>query len=307
MHLCIMQRYCYDMTAITDSGRRFLVEKIIIEGFSEKYFPFDTAEKVRIRPLNDEFNENKSEHQESMVIENNLKDEVIETTSRAVTSFRVCEEGSIGYKRDFDDKDNSWKNIPEYGLPCRIPNDRQKTYKIEFHNLTKVQTVYQLIETIRLKQVKMNRERTNSSESPLILALSWFNRPFDEVYEDNMLIDLMICFEILFASSDSKKKGMPVAFLAAGFLDKQGNIDRFEMFSTLRLAYRIRNMIIHDGKRFSSITRDPKYSERVSNGWSFIKEIQCYARLCLDKYIRNYAKSDKTFEQFKKEIILQLN
>ncbi len=295
-----MQRYGYDMTAITDRGRSFLVEKIIIEGFSEKYFPFDESEKVVIRPLSDD--ENKATYPECMVIENRHQEQVIETTSRAVTSFRICGEGSIGYNQDFDNKDRSWKAITEYGLPCRIPLDRCKTCTMSYDDLNnKVRPIYQGIEEI------LCRERSMPSESPFILPLSWFNRPYDEVYEDNMLIDLMICFEILFASSDSKKKGMPVAFLAAGFLDKQRNIDRFEMFSTLRLAYRIRNKIIHEGKRYNSIIRDPKYGKRVSNGWIFIKEIQCYARLCLDKYIRNLANSDKTFEQFKQEIIRQLN
>ncbi len=226
--------------------RRFLLDGVNLEDF-EQYPFFSKFGNVVIRRLVSGEKDDQDPNAKSVLEITSSDAELIYLASRVVTSFRLLDEGGIGYNREFTS--DGPRFIKEYGLPYRPPRGKEDTYKITESKVKEIEKKFKDLDDIIYKQEK-------SDDSLLRLALGRFNRSYDDVNEDDILIDLMICFEILFVFGHTERqKGDTIADRASKFLLTKYN--QQATHDELKCAYDIRNDVVHEGKRYNQVYRLP--------------------------------------------------
>lgn len=84
-----------------------------------------------------------------------------------------------------------------------------------------------------------------SKRKSLRIALDRFERSYDELENEDKLIDYMISFEALFLGGEKSREQHAVIPVACAMLLGQSEKERQEIRKLLGLAYRIRNRIVH--------------------------------------------------------------
>ncbi len=200
-----------------------------------------------------------------------LRKDTITFASQVTTCLRLELEGGIGYNQEIKEHQKP-ETIEEYGLPNRPPKLVQKIH-FDFHgiNFPKInQRMYDVGEIIR--------RDSEDGESLFKMALSWFNRSYDEENLDNILINLIICLETLFIlKNENKKKALLKERLSRFLKDEtnyiEGNnpyeIPEWNSYSpslspnqeSAKLivchAYNLRSTVIHEGRRYFEVHRYP--------------------------------------------------
>ncbi len=205
--------------------------------------------------------------------------------SRIITSFRLWDEGGIGYSQKLNEL-NTPTTVEDGGLPYRFPENRSQEYKINYNDLIRVEDLAEDIGKVF---------RTEPKESILRFALSRFNRSYDEINEEDVLLDLVICLEIL-SSMDTcflcdkiveDKKDLIsknlVPFIIADVEPIKTKDKDNEVKGNIGLANTTRNDIVHRGKRID-VARLEK--NNIKNVWIFLLDIRRYARKSLRGYIK---------------------
>lgn len=116
------------------------------------------------------------------------------------------------------------------------------------------------------------------------IALNQFNQAYKrenlapQVYEDR-IIDYCVAFEALFCKEDTEQKGEIISTGASMLIGKD-NYEREEIGNYLRKAYRVRNDIVHASRSISDSFKKRKIDDDLG---VFIRNIECYLRLCIKK------------------------
>jgi len=295
MHLCITKRNGHDMPS-TYQKRIFLLDGLELEDFECDTLTSNFGSVV-IRRLGSTGKDNQVPEAEAVLEITGSDDLLIYLTSRVVTTFRLSDEGGIGYNREF--VSNIPTFIKEYGLPYRPPKGKEDTYKITSTKLVEIKKRFAYIEDIVANQ-------ENAEDSPLRLALSRFNRSYDDANEDDILIDLMICFETLFIlHRQEHAKGDLIAKRAFEFLKKESGITHTSISRELKDAYDIRNYIVHEGMRYNYVVNN--HYGTIGDSWNFLLRVRFYARESLLACIQWLTNNKlKTFRDMKNSVIKYL-
>ncbi len=217
---------------------------------------------------------------------------IIKSASGVVTTFRLTRERGIGYSQRYEG--TGFQNV-KGALPYRWPENREVWYQVD----DKV-----------LGDLKKNLEKHflvkwNHPENYILkLALSRFNRSYDEINEEDVLLDLMICLEILFVgdkcvlcSEKTRTKTTTLQNCVSELIDPD---ELRDVKIKVKIAYEIRNRLVHKGHRLKDaideillINRKDQGIKRILtniDAWVFVIEIRAYARECLLFYIDKLSK-----------------
>lgn len=276
--------------------RKFLLDGLKIEDFDQDMFRSKFG-SIILRRLRSAEKDTHVPNAESVLEINSNGDHMIYLASRIVTTFRLSDEGGIGYNREFVGDNPSF--IGEYGLPYRPPKGKEDIYKITSAKLIGIKKRFEGIEDIVINQ-------ENTDDSLLRLALSRFNRSYDDANEEDILIDLMICFEILFIFGKTERlKGSNIAGRSDEFLKKESRITHPKIKCDLKNAYDIRNDVVHEGKRYNSVVNS-NYPT-IGDPWKFLLTIRSYGRdsllACIQWLTNN---KTKTLRDWKNTVVKSL-
>ncbi len=214
----------------------------------------------------------------------------IDVISRIITSFRLTDEGGVGYNQKCDDK-----GLPTFviegGLPYHPPDTLKDHY--DTSELSKnpqiTLNIFNILDCLKLSKPYYAIFR---------LALRWFNRSYYASYTEDVLLNLVICLEALFVadkciickeeptSYDVRIQRYIVPFLERHKLkSKLRNAPKDEdVKKKVGNAYQIRNKIVHEGDWFSPHIIK-KYG--ITNVKEFIFEVREYARKSLLGYLED--------------------
>ncbi|OLS12209.1 MAG: hypothetical protein RBG13Loki_4173 [Promethearchaeota archaeon CR_4] len=197
------------------------------------------------------------------------KEKAIYITSGIVTSFRLQKPGWIGF---------------EFLPYIQPPEDLKDPFIID--NETERDEIRERYKNI--EEIVLNRDLND----PIFrLALRRFNRSYNDEFKEDILIDLMICFETLFIRARESPKSGCLKCRVGSFLEYKDFINSSKISTVendFERASRLRNCVVHEGKQYDLLFE--RYNRAIQRypgtPWDFLLKLREYARFSLQGYIK---------------------
>lgn len=123
-----------------------------------------------------------------------------------------------------------------------------------------------------------------SNQEFLEKAVNKFNLIYDRSSLEDKLLDIIIAFEILFSDSGSKNKSDKCAKGATGLIRNNAEDGR-KIFEIMKEAYRLRNKLVHSGKKLENPISIPEPINQEFSSNDFIKILHEYLAQTIKKFI----------------------
>lgn len=251
---------CSDNSVLLEKDNLQINEGII---FEESGYVLNLTKEEHIQKLATYFNEETARKRATdyVLVDLNTKDRA--NFGHFIVGLRLIKEGRVVFSDLITNK--AYGIMPEYAY---MLGSEYLLYLDEIDELKNIiNNLFRCNETLRYRT-----------------SLRYFDKSYENDFDPHdTLIDLMISSEALFLEGiNFRDKGLSVG-LACSMLIGENDIEREIIKEKFRIAYRVRNHIVH-GKDFKAV-KDEKFQEYVKNIFDNNIEIRDYLRRAIKKLI----------------------
>lgn len=188
-------------------------------------------------------------------------------TEQVLTALRLLKKGKVYRKADFYRTNEwEWPKLSSAAGPFEIshPTLGGKKLTLESKEIQPLKDIFCIIQ---------------KPPSQLELAIKRFQKTYQKADEDDKIIDFMIAFEsLVFRGEQSEERNLPIA-ISISMLLGVNTKERDEIRTNLKVAYALRNGIVHGNMNLVKKITSKKPIDKIN------EELEEYLRRSIKKLI----------------------